>query len=62
MSARSSAETKAWISNIALGVGAIGVGLGGWILLHGHGEHATGVAVRGAAAPDGVRVSLEDTF
>jgi hypothetical protein len=61
LSARSSAESKAWISNVALGVGVVGVGIGGWILLGGRRkEPATRIAARGT--PDGMRVSLERSF
>jgi hypothetical protein len=63
LSAHDSAETKAWISNVALGIGVVGVGLGGWILLSGRGrEPATRVGIQGALDAPGMRVSLERTF
>jgi hypothetical protein len=61
LSARSSAESKAWISNVALGVGVVGVGLGGWMLLSGgRREPTTRIAALGT--PEGMRVSLERSF
>ena len=63
LSARSSAESKAWVSNIAMGAGVVGVGIGTWILLTGrHGHPATQVAVGGALGAGGVRVSVERSF
>lgn len=60
--ARSSAETKAWIANVAFGVGVIGLGVGGWLVLSGRGdETTTRMGIRsgpGAAA----RVSFERSF
>ena len=65
MSARAGADTKAWVANIALGVGVVGVAIGGYILLSGTGrpaEPATRLAIRGAPDAPGMRVSLERTF
>jgi hypothetical protein len=62
MSDRNSAEWKAWVSNIALGVGVVGVGFGGWILLSNpHREHTTRLAFRVPNAA-GMRLSLEQSF
>ena len=63
ISARSSAETKAWITNVALGVGVVAVGVGAYLLLSGNGRRAepeTRVAVHPGAG--GMRVSLERSF
>jgi hypothetical protein len=61
MSARSSAEWKAWVSNVAVGVGVVGVGLGSWILLTGHHKDAsTSVAVGGRSG--GLGVDLTQRF
>ena len=63
LSARSSATSKAWISNVAFGVGVVGVGIGAWILLTGRrGEPATRVAVRSTPDAQGMRVSVERSF
>jgi hypothetical protein len=63
VSARNSAESKAWVSNVALGIGFVGVGLGGWILLSGaRGAPATRVAVGGAPDTGGIRISVERGF
>jgi tetratricopeptide (TPR) repeat protein len=63
MSARNSAESKAWVSNIAFGVGVVGVGIGSFILLSGrHAGPAAGIAVRAAPDATGMRVSLEQSF
>lgn len=62
ISARSSAETKAWVANIAIGVGVIGVAAGSWILLSGRGEPATRMAIVTAPNIAGMRVSLEQSF
>ena len=63
ISARNSAESKAWASNIAFGVGLVGVGIGTWILLSGrHAGPATRIAVRATPDATGMRVSLEQDF
>lgn len=52
LSARNSAETRAWVSNVALGLGVVGVGVGvgGWLLLGGRSRRGRGAK------------SLEQTF
>jgi hypothetical protein len=61
LSARSRAESKAWISNVALGVGVVGVGIGGWMLLSNrHREPTTRIAALGT--PEGMRLNLERSF
>ena len=63
LSARSSAETKAWVANVAIGVGVIGVGAGAWILLGGGGhEPATRMAIYGTTIAPGMRVGVERSF
>jgi hypothetical protein len=63
LSAHSRAESQAWISNVALGIGVVGVGIGGWILLSGgRREPATRIAVQGTPDAPGMRVSLERSF
>jgi hypothetical protein len=63
ISARNSAEAKAWISNIAFGVGVVGVGIGSFLLLTGgRSGTTTSVAVRAAPDATGMRVSLEQGF
>jgi hypothetical protein len=62
ISARNSAESKAWFSNVALGVGVVGVGIGAWILVTGRRGEPTRVAVRARPEPGGLRVSLEQSF
>jgi hypothetical protein len=63
ISARSSAESKAWISNVGIGIGVVGVGIGGWILLSGgRGKPATRIALRTAPDATGMRVSVERGF
>jgi hypothetical protein len=63
ISARSSAESKAWISNVGIGIGVVGVGIGSWILLTGgHGKPTTRMAVRSTPDAAGMRVSLEQSF
>jgi len=63
ISARNTAESRAWISNVALSVGVIGAGIGGFILLSGRKrESATQIAVRAALRAGGMRVSLEGSF
>jgi tetratricopeptide (TPR) repeat protein len=63
ISARNSAESKAWVSNIAFGVGVVGVGIGSFVLLTGRRSGpSTSVAVRAAPDATGMRVSLEQSF
>jgi len=63
ISARNSAEAKAWVSNIAFGVGVVGVGIGSFLLLTGRRSGTTtSVAVRAAPDATGMRVSLEQSF
>jgi tetratricopeptide (TPR) repeat protein len=63
LSAQSSANSKAWISNVAFGVGVVGVGIGAWILLTGRrGEPAARVGVRSTPDGKGMRVSVERSF
>jgi hypothetical protein len=65
MSARSSAETKAWVSNIALGAGAVGMGVGAYLLLTRGGrrdEPATHLAMQTSPAAGVMRLTLERTF
>ena len=61
---RSSAESKAWVSNIAVVVGVVGIGIGSWILLSPRpGGSALRVGVHGSPdARGGMRVSLEQRF
>jgi hypothetical protein len=63
MSARNSAEVSAWVSNVAIGLGIVGVGVGTWIIvLSARGrEPATRISIR--VAPGlGTSVSLEQSF
>jgi len=63
ISERNSAESRAWICNVAIGVGVVGAGIGGWILLGGRKRaSATGISVRAAPEASGMRVSLERSF
>ena len=63
LSARSSATSRAWICNVALGIGVAGVGIGAWVLLSGRrGEPATHVAVRSTTDGGGMRVSVDRSF
>jgi hypothetical protein len=63
MSARNSAESKAWISNVAIAVGVVGVGIGAWIVISGRqGEPETRVAVWPRPESGGLRVALERSF
>ena len=63
LSARTSATSKAWISDVAFGLGVAGVGLGVWVLLSGRrGEPATRVAVRSTTDGGGMRVSVDRSF
>jgi hypothetical protein len=63
ISARNSAEVKAWVSNVAIGLGAAGLGIGGWILLSGRQtEPATRMAIQGIPDAGGMGVSLERSF
>lgn len=63
MSARSSAESKAWVSNVAIGVGVVGVGAGVVVLLTARrGQPSTALAVRTTPNGGGMGVSLERSF
>jgi hypothetical protein len=63
LSARTSATSRAWISNVALGIGVAGVGIGVWVLLSGHrGEPATRVTVRSTTDGGGMRLSVDRSF
>jgi hypothetical protein len=63
IAARNSAESKAWVSNIAIGAGVVGVGLGAWFLVSGRrGEPATRVSVQARPEAGGLRVGFEQSF
>lgn len=63
LSARSSAQWKAWVSDVALGVGIAGVGTGGWILLFGRRSAPPArTAVRATVDGTGLGLSVEQRF
>ena len=63
LSARSSATARAWVSNVAFGVGLVGTGIGTWLLLSGrHAAPAARVGVACTPDGEGMRVSVERSF
>ncbi|HTB78357.1 MAG TPA: hypothetical protein VK762_34165 [Polyangiaceae bacterium] len=63
MSARSAAESRAWISNIGIGAGVAGAAIGGWIVIRGRrASTATRVAVGSAPGASGMSLSLSQGF
>jgi tetratricopeptide (TPR) repeat protein len=59
---REAAERNAWISNVALGVGVVGVGIGGYLVLSAPSSSEGGVSLRTRPLPRGAWLGVSKDF
>ena len=62
MADREAAERNAWISNVALGVGVVGVGIGSYLVLSAPSSNDGGVSLRTRPLPRGAWLGVSKEF